>query len=152
MSRSTNPNPHANGKLPKPLLQQPKPPLPNATEFVQINYLQRLILWRAGRKECTDIGLARLCAAYAVLGERKRVLRGIPLPGQLRPDLDPVQLAKALRRQGSRQITDVQQVHRATFTDEPEKKEEAKPKESLQTQEGDHGTGGGDGMGTSGAL
>lgn len=45
---------------------------------------------------------AGLCRAWDVLEERKRILRGCPLPGQLRPDLDPVQLSRALKRHRDR--------------------------------------------------
>ena len=138
----------------KSVEKPPKPPRPQSNAYQQAIYLQRLILYEAGRKRCSGPALARLAIAWAHVEERKRILRGVPLPGQFRPDLDPVQLAKALQRQKSRQILDMQPAHRATFTDEPEKKREEKgageAKESLQTEGGDHGTEGGKGSGNEG--
>lgn len=51
--------------------------------------------------------LACLIRAWDILEERKRILRGKPLPGQLRPDLDPVQLAKAAKRAKARMPHDI---------------------------------------------
>jgi len=56
----------------------------------------------------TAVGLASLARAWSELEDRKRILRGIPLPGQLRPDLDPVQMMKALKRAKSRKSIDLQ--------------------------------------------
>lgn len=53
------------------------------------------------------MSLAALVRAWDVLEERKRILRGKPLPGQLRPDLDPVQLAKAAKRAKARLPHDI---------------------------------------------
>ena len=140
----------ADNRFPSLLKHPPPPPLSNSSEFTQLNYLQKLILFRAGQRRCPAVAVARLAMAFCQLGERKRILRGIPLPGQLRPDMDPVQVARAIHRQRTRQIVDVQAA-RAEFTDTPEGKEPEKPKESLQNTGGDHGTEGGEGMGKAGA-
>jgi len=41
---------------------------------------------------------AMLARSYVVILDAIRILRGVPLPGSLRPDLDPQQLRRALRR------------------------------------------------------
>lgn len=41
---------------------------------------------------------ASLARSFVLVCDALRVARGIPSPGQLRPDLDPVQLEKARRR------------------------------------------------------
>ena len=50
---------------------------------------------------------AALVRAWVLVEDCKRVLRGIPTPGQLRPDLDPVQLARANKRARSRTSIDI---------------------------------------------
>jgi hypothetical protein len=136
-------HPAGNGKIKLPTLtaKPPKPPLENASEFAQLNYLQKLLLYRASRKECADLAMARLALAFCALGERKRVLRGIPDPGQLRPDLDPVQLAKALRAHRDRAIHDVAPEQLTYSEERPPEEQIVKPKESIPKQ------GGGDGVG-----
>jgi hypothetical protein len=68
---------------------------------------QRLIMIKALDPKISAISLATLIRAWDVLEERKRILRGRPLPGQLRPDLDPVQLAKAAKRAKARMPHDI---------------------------------------------
>lgn len=45
---------------------------------------------------------ASLARSWSIVQESVRVIRGIPSPGQLRPDLDPLQLNRALKRARSR--------------------------------------------------
>jgi hypothetical protein len=87
-------------------------------------------------KPSVRAGIAR---AWDVLEERKRILRGNPLPGQFRPDLDPVQLAKALKRARSRKPFDVAMIKDAPpnkkffetpAEDEPAEEEEAETKDA----------------------
>ena len=73
-----------------------------ARPFHQAYSLQRLLIAVIYHKLTPVELLPALVRSWDVLEERKRILRGVPLPGQLRPDLDPVQLAKALKRSRSR--------------------------------------------------
>ena len=68
---------------------------------------------------------AALMRAWDVLEERKRILRGCPLPGQLRPDMDPVQLAKAAKRHRQRFIHDAESVR--VIATEPEDRSLSEP-------------------------
>ncbi len=72
--------------------------------LAQLLELQRMVFEAATHRDTTPLALAALVRAYCLLEERKRILRGIPLPGQLRPDLDPVQLQRALRRHRARAL------------------------------------------------
>lgn len=69
--------------------------------------MQRLIMQRALEPKISAQSLAQLARAWDVLEERKRILRGKPLPGQLRPDLDPVQMARALKRARQRKPIEI---------------------------------------------
>jgi hypothetical protein len=77
------------------------------TPLAEANLYQRLIMIKALDPKVSAISLATLIRAWDVLEERKRILRGKPLPGQLRPDLDPVQLAKAAKRAKARMPHDI---------------------------------------------
>jgi hypothetical protein len=78
-----------------------------------------MVVERASDSKTTPAALAALARAFCALQEQKRILRGIPLPGQLRPDLDPVQLARALRRQKDRTIHEIQaQTAECTFLED----------------------------------
>lgn len=70
--------------------------------------IQRLILERCGNPKCTDTALALLARSWCLVQEAKRILDGKPLPGQYRPDLDPVSLARALRRHRSRAVLELE--------------------------------------------
>jgi hypothetical protein len=114
--------------------------------------LQDRILEKAHKPDTTPLALSALARAWSELEDRKRILRGIPLPGQLRPDLDPEQLLKALKRARERkpfELTQGKVTFTETATDQPTKEPKAKveaPKESLlPTPEGDHGGEGGGG-------
>ncbi len=65
------------------------------TEAVE---LQKLCMKLARAPKVRPLDLAALARAWDVLEERKRILRGKPLPGQLRPDLDPAMNAKRGKR------------------------------------------------------
>ena len=78
-----------------------------ASPYYQAVMLQRLCIDHAQRKKIRPGELAALAKAWDVLEERKRILRGVPLPGQLRPDLDPVQLMKAAKRARTRGALDL---------------------------------------------
>ncbi len=65
---------------------------------MEARYLQRLIFTVAQDKKTTAIALSSLARAWTCLQESIRTMRGIPLPGQLRPDLDPAMSAKRGKR------------------------------------------------------
>ena len=60
--------------------------------------LQRILMDRCRNPKLKSSVLAACCRAWCDLEERKRILRGVPLPGMLRPTDDPAQMAKRLRR------------------------------------------------------
>lgn len=90
-------------------LAKPKtPPNPNThrcypTAHQTAVAVQQLLLADIQNPKTTPTVRAVLVRAWDILEERKRILRGIPSPGQLRPDLDPVQLARAVKRHRKRQ-------------------------------------------------
>ena len=143
----------AKNKLPKPPRQRPQLPASNASLTTQAIAVERLLVWNMFQKNCSHACLSRLALAWCQVLERIRVLRGVPLPGQLRPDLDPVQLAKALRRQRDRGIHELAPMPMTFLEDAPteakppEQKGEAKTKESLSDKEGGDGTKGDGGIG-----
>lgn len=51
--------------------------------------------------------LAALARAWATVQESVRVIRGVPLPGQYRPDLDTKQLERAILRARKRSAIDL---------------------------------------------
>jgi hypothetical protein len=55
----------------------------------------------------TDAALAQLSRSWCLVCDALRELRGIPKAGQMRPDLDPVQAMKAMRRLRSRMPLEV---------------------------------------------
>ena len=107
------------------------------TSFTQALYLQGLIICRVQDKKCTNMALAALARAWDLLEDRKRILRGVPLPGQLRPDLDPVQLMKAVKRSRSRKPLELTADHFTAPADdvsEPNPEPDA-PRTEGKTQE-----------------
>lgn len=108
-------------------LQTPYPKPPRTKDhsgpYATAAYLQRLIIHRAGNPKISGQTLAQLCRAWTDLEERKRILRGKPLPGNLRPDLDPVQLAKATKRLKARVPLEIGAAISPppAFTEEPDK-------------------------------
>lgn len=97
---------------------------------------------RKGPKDLAD--LSSLVRSFVALVDCIQRLRGIPTPGQLRPDLDPVQIARMLKRAKARQPIDLEQIGDGKFYDEPEPKKVAS-KESLSKVEGVTAEGGGEG-------
>lgn len=75
--------------------------------FSEALLYQAIIMQKATNPNVSGQTLAALIRAWDVLEERKRILRNRPLPGQLRPDLDPVQLAKAAKRAKARLPHDI---------------------------------------------
>lgn len=71
-------------------------------------------------------GFAGLVRSFVALVDCIQRLRGIPTPGQLRPDLDPVQIARMLKRAKARQPIDLEQLTngKGKFYDEPEPEKE----------------------------
>jgi hypothetical protein len=62
------------------------PPMKISKALKQCYDLQDLIFAAANNAECSRVDLARLSCAWERLEERKRVLRGRPLPGTLKPE------------------------------------------------------------------
>lgn len=72
------------------------------TPLMEARHLQRLIFTQSTGKKVTPVALSHLARAWCAVQDCIRVMKGIPSPGQLRPDLDPVQLSRALKRMKSR--------------------------------------------------
>ena len=77
------------------------------TPLVENRHLQRLIFVEACKKTTKPIALSALARAWCILEQTSRQMRGIPSPGQLRPDLDPVQLKRAMKRARGRQPIEI---------------------------------------------
>jgi hypothetical protein len=96
-----------------PVVQQPVPLLlrksrPKFSKAVmQLKAIQDVIFndfMGANGNVTSRCALAR---TYVLVQESLRVARGIPDPGSLRPDLDPVQMARALKRSNKRRPIDL---------------------------------------------
>lgn len=108
--------------------------------------LEQLIMKAARQPKVRVVDLTALVRAFCQLAECIRVLRGLPLPGQLRPDLDPQQLSRAIKRMKQKLPLDI-----GSSIEAPSEKEEtsdqgetSESKESLSHQ-GTVGTGPGAG-------
>ncbi len=97
-----------------------------------------------------SIELSQLVRSFVALVDCIQRLRGIPTPGQYRPELSPQKLIAALKKANAR--TPIELMASGTFHDEPgedegeaqNQKVEPEEKESLLTKpEGDRQTGGG---------
>ncbi len=82
--------------------QSPNGNARRSTALAQALALQQTLFERAAKPKVRADHLASLARAWCVVQEAVRIMRGLPLPGQLRPDLDPVQLTRALKRSKSR--------------------------------------------------
>src|SRR5512142_905444 len=81
--------------LPTTENKPPRPPPPSRkglpkprSPWTEARLLQNLILSRAAEEDIKPSDLAALARAWEVLEERKRILRGVPLPGSFQPSLD----------------------------------------------------------------
>jgi hypothetical protein len=88
--------------IPKPRPPRKRPNRSEAKIVSNARLIMDLLVRDACDRKTTPVVRSTIARAYAVLGDAIRVWRGVPSPGQLRPDLDPVQLAKALKRSRSR--------------------------------------------------
>jgi hypothetical protein len=83
-------------------LMHPRDAKQYLTPLREARALQRLMFCEAlaeGQKPSIAALLAR---SWCLLQDSIRIMKGIPTPGQLRPDLDPMQLMKAVKRSRSR--------------------------------------------------
>ncbi|MBI4663907.1 MAG: hypothetical protein HY735_34330 [Verrucomicrobia bacterium] len=55
----------------------------------QLYALQDLLFAAANEEQCSKSDLARIACVWERLEERKRILRGRPLPGSLKPEKKP---------------------------------------------------------------
>ncbi len=60
--------------------------------------IKQLLMKDMADPKTTPVARAALARAWSTVQESIRVMRGIPLPGQLRPDLDPAMNAKRGKR------------------------------------------------------
>lgn len=69
-----------------------------ASSYLQLIALQQLCFKQAGKRKNTARDLYYLCSAWDRLEERRRILRGIPLPGSCSPgSLDRVKRANPIQ-------------------------------------------------------
>lgn len=76
--------------------------LARITPLMEARAIQRFIYHRATKSKVSDSALASLARSWCLVQDCIRVMRGIPSPGQLRPDLDPQQMMKAMKRAKAR--------------------------------------------------
>jgi len=101
--------------MPKTVVRLQAPPVPGTenarcTPLMEARHIQRLLFSRCCQEKVTDAALGLLARSWCLVADAIRELRGIPKAGQLRPDLDPVQMAKAVKRMRSRQPIDLAQM------------------------------------------
>ncbi len=82
----------------------------SSSPLAENRWLQRLVFSASCVKGLDPTKLSHLARAHCVLVETNLRLRGIPSPGQLRPDLDPVQLKRAMKRARGRQPIEIAQM------------------------------------------
>ena len=104
--------------------QPVKPPIPIG-QIPQARAIQALLLQDIANPETKPSVRALLARTWFLGAECLRVLRNIPSPGQLRPDLDPVNLARALKRHRSRGT--VLELQSSMPTTEPEDRSLSEP-------------------------
>ena len=121
-----------------------------ATPLKEARALQRLMFDDANDPNCKPSVRALLARSWCLLQDTIRVMRGVPSPGQLRPDLDPVQMARMLKRAKARKPIDLEQLTDGKFYDDPEPDKIAPKKESLSNDGGVTGRPGGEGEKTDG--
>jgi hypothetical protein len=80
--------------------------------------LEQLVMEKARTPKLDADSLASLVRSFVALLDGIRELRGIPKAGQLRPDLDPEQLLKALKRARERKPFELT-AGKVTFTEGP---------------------------------
>ena len=59
------------------------------TPRMEARHLQRLIFHVSCKKETTPIALSALARAWVALNDSLRIMSGVPLPGQFRPEAPP---------------------------------------------------------------
>ena len=108
--------------------------------MTEARQIQRLTFKACSDSKTTPLALAALARSWCTLQDCIRVMRGLPLPGQYRPESDPAALAKQLKRALKKSPIDVSglRTFNAPTEDEPtptteEKKElDSKPVKPLQ--------------------
>ena len=115
-----------------------------STALAQILAMQQIMVMDFLKCENAPALRARLAIAFSALEDRRCRLKGIPNPGMLRPDLDPDQLAKAVRRSKARNPIELAQELAAILpTDakeldtthiQPPKVDETPQREKISTQ------------------
>lgn len=83
--------------------------------------VEQLIMKRARNPKVETSDLASLVRAFVSLVQVIQELRGVPRPGQLRPDLDPVQMSRAIKRLRDRLPRDI--AGTSSVISEPEEEE-----------------------------
>jgi hypothetical protein len=111
-----NPHPTPNLAGLRPFHTNPNP--------IRVNYRSQtlavttVVFDRIMAKKTKAVDLIGLARVWCSLMETVRIMRGVPLPGQLRPDLDPVQMMKAIKRARSRGSIDIGSRKQIGFHDE----------------------------------
>lgn len=96
------------------------------TPITEARMLQRLLFWRCCEEKVTDASLATLARSWCLVADTLRELKGVPKAGQFRPDLDPVQASKAMKRLRARMPIEVAgRLESITEEGEPETDDES---------------------------
>lgn len=90
------------------------------TPLKEARTLQRLMFAEASKPDCKPSVLALLARSWCLVQESIRIMRGIPSPGQLRPDLDHTQLMRQIKRARSRQPIELLPQQSQAFYDSPD--------------------------------
>lgn len=121
MSATTNGKRAFLNRLNRPLAKKPDQRLHRATALTQLLDVAAVTYQMLMTKKHKAVDHAALARAFCLIDERIRIRRGIPLPGQFQPSLDPVLNAKRGR------ITDDAG---AGFSESPKNSPSRKPNES----------------------
>jgi len=134
----------------KPLSPKTRPVFSQAVSGMRA--LQQLMIAEALDPELKPLDRASIARALVYVCDCVQRLRGVPTPGQLRPDLDRVQLAKMIKRAKNREPIDLVPSGPSSgkFYDDPEPDKIAPKKESLSNDGGVTGRPGGEGEKTDG--
>ncbi len=126
---------HMNAVSLRPTIRTPRK-RPNRSEAKAVAYARDILeLMHADATDPKTKPLARasIARSFAILGDAIRVWRGIPSPGQYRPDLDPAQLSKAMKRARARLPIEMAAQSFEAPEEEREETPHEKKKESLLT-------------------
>jgi hypothetical protein len=96
--------------------------------YGEARFMQGVMVRDIADKDTKPADRAALARAWCSLQEAIRVMRGLPLPGQLRPESDPVLLSKQLARALKKSPINVATIRTFNAPSEDPPEEESTPK------------------------